>query len=313
MPDGFWIWICVSIVSILVATFIVARNHRRTKRTMESLSEMLDSAIAGTFSESAYDETMLSSIESKMHRYIVSTKLLEDDLASEKDKIKTLISDISHQTKTPIANILLYMQLLGEQDDLPEACKNLAAQAETQVEKLRFLVDSLVKASRLETGIITVNPYVNAVDELLESVCSQAKPAAEEANIHISLEKSGLSACFDTKWTAEAVGNILDNAIKYSPQNSEITVSTVAYEFFCRIDIKDAGIGISEEELPLIFQRFFRSPAVAQKEGVGIGLYLSREIIEAQNGYIKVNSKSGKGALFSVFLPIEQKNNREEQ
>ena len=268
------------------------------------LSEMLGAAIAGTFSESAYDETMLSAVETKMHRYIVSTKLLKDDLASEKDKIKTLISDISHQTKTPIANILLYMQLLGEQGDLPESCKNLATQAEDQVEKLRFLVDSLVKASRLETGIITVTPSENTIDELMESVYLQAKPLADTAGVFLKYEKCGLSACFDHKWTAEAVCNIVDNAIKYSPGSGEVAISASAYEFFCRIDIKDEGLGISEEELPLIFQRFYRSPSVSQKEGVGIGLYLVREIVEAQNGYIKLNSKLGSGSVFSVFLPI---------
>ena len=142
MTDGFWMWVCISIASALVAVFFIARNHFKTKKTMERLSEMISTAIAGTFSESTYDETMLSAVETKMHRYIVSNKLLEDDLASEKDKIKTLISDISHQTKTPIANILLYMQLLGEQDDFPESCKNLAVAYIAEYSQSVFLFES---------------------------------------------------------------------------------------------------------------------------------------------------------------------------
>ena len=106
----------------------------------------------------------------------------------------------------------------------------------------------------------------------------------------------------DGKWTAEALGNLLDNAIKYTREGG-ITVKTTPYELFLRLDITDTGMGIPEEEQAKIFTRFYRSEAVKEQEGVGIGLYLTREIVSRQGGYLKVSSETGKGSTFSVFLP----------
>ena len=110
-------------------------------------------------------------------------------------------------------------------------------------------------------------------------------------------------ACFDVKWTTEAIENIVDNAIKYTPEGGDITLAVTSYELFLRIDIADTGIGIAESEYADIFKRFYRSQAVNTIEGVGIGLYLARQIITGQGGYIKVTSTLGQGTTFSVFLP----------
>lgn len=111
----------------------------------------------------------------------------------------------------------------------------------------------------------------------------------------------------DAKWTVEALGNIVDNAIKYTACRGNVQIKVEQYSFFVKIDIIDDGIGIEKEEIPKIFGRFYRSLSVADQPGVGIGLFLAREIIQAQKGYIKVTSKRGKGSTFSVFLPIAKK------
>ena len=142
------------------------------------------------------------------------------------------------------------------------------------------------------------------MDVLLESAALGVLKKAQNRSVTLIMDvPQNLSACFDLKWTAEALYNILDNALKYTPPGGEIRVTAQAYELFCRIDVSDTGIGISEDEIPKIFSRFYRSSAVSQEEGVGIGLYLSREIITLQGGYIKVSSEPGKGSCFSVFLP----------
>ena len=110
-------------------------------------------------------------------------------------------------------------------------------------------------------------------------------------------------AFFDFKWTLEALANIVENAIKYTPPGGLVTVSTREYEMFVCIDITDNGIGMSEEETAKIFTRFYRSPHVYEEKGVGIGLYLAREIVSKEGGYIKVSSELSKGSVFSVFLP----------
>lgn len=120
----------------------------------------------------------------------------------------------------------------------------------------------------------------------------------------MSVCDTDLHVICDMKWTAEALGNMVDNAIKYTPSGGMVQMKAEQYSFFARIDIVDNGIGIEKEEIPKIFGRFYRSLSVADHQGVGIGLFLAREIIQAQKGYVKVKSEIGKGSIFSVFLPV---------
>ena len=138
---------------------------------------------------------------------------------------------------------------------------------------------------------------------MLFQLQEQYIPAATAKRLSLTVCEADATVCFDPKWTSEAIGNLLDNAIKYTSTGG-ITVSVYTYELFARIDITDTGIGIDEEEFPKIFQRFYRSGQVQDESGVGIGLYLSREILSGENGYIKVSSVPGKGSVFSVYLPL---------
>lgn len=272
----------------------------KMRQQVKRLDEMLDKAIDGSFTESSFDETQLSYLESKLWKYLSSSEISARKTAEEKDKIKTLIADISHQTKTPVSNIRLYTELLTEENLSPEA-QEYAERINNQSEKLTFLITSLVKLSRLETGIITPKPCDSPIAPLLESVISQAKPAAEAKGIEISAEYGEERADFDPKWTAEAVWNIVDNAIKYTDRGS-VKIRVKDYEMFLCVEISDTGRGIPENEQAQIFSRFYRSKETSEAEGVGIGLYLARQIISSQNGYIKVSSEIGKGSVFSVFL-----------
>ena len=270
------------------------------KRILERLDRMLDDGINGTFEESDYEETSLSKLESKWLRYLTSSKQSAQKLEQERKKIQELVSDISHQTKTPLANILLYTQLLQEQP-LDTQSLRLVGEIRQQSEKLEFLIQSLVKTSRLETGTIQLTPTKNEVSGMIVSAIGQIESKAESKQIRIIYTPVSCTAKFDSKWTQEAVFNILDNDVKYSPEASEITVSVKEFELFACISVEDNGIGIPEDELPRIFGRFYRGRNVAEQSGVGIGLYLSRQIIEEQGGYITVES-SGSGAVFKIYL-----------
>ncbi|MBP1761037.1 MAG: histidine kinase [Firmicutes bacterium] len=274
----------------------------KTKQTLKTIGDMVDAAIDGSFVESVYDESALSAVEAKLARYLSICTLSSKNLLTEKDKIKGLISDISHQTKTPIANILLYSQLLSEHE-LPEDCATCVQALSSQAEKLNFLIGALVKMSRLETGIITVSPKQETIQRLLDEVRDQIMLKADTKEVSVVMEDTAANACFDLKWTVEAVCNIVDNAVKYTERGGSIIVKVVPYEMFCRIDIVDNGIGIAPSEQSKIFNRFYRSGDVSQFEGIGIGLYLAREILAAEGGYIKVSSTPGSGSVFSVFLP----------
>lgn len=270
---------------------------------METMGKMLDAAIRGDFLETHFDESVLSAVETKLAHYLAASAVSARNLSAEKEKIKELIGDISHQTKTPLANILLYGQLLGEQE-LPRAARECVEPLNAQAEKLRFLIDALVKTSRLETGILALHTQRCSVAELVNAAAAQIAPLAREKRIRFTCGETEAMARFDPKWTAEALYNLLDNAVKYTPEGGEITVETTAYDLFCRITVTDSGIGVPEEEQARIFARFYRSPAVAHQPGVGIGLYLTRQIAAAEGGYIKVASSPGRGAAFSLFLPM---------
>lgn len=291
----------IYIACIVLLIIVVIAMYVRTSAVLDRIDKMLDQAIENTLVESEFSEEKLSKIEAKLYRFLNIGRLDRQQAAQEKDSIKELISDISHQTKTPVANILLYTQLLEEQGNLGEKERELLHRIFSQTEKLDFLIRSLVKISRLESGIITVAPKKDSVEELLGEI--DFGPAVAKGISFFVENAPGLYAVFDRKWTAEALGNLVDNAVKYTLPGGKVRVSSRAYEMFVCIEVSDSGMGIAQEEITKIFQRFYRSQRTADEKGVGIGLYLAREILRMQGGYIKVSSKLGEGSVFSVFLP----------
>lgn len=288
--------------AICLAAAVVLWDRRRLRRTMRQLDDMLDAAIRDEFRETVFDESMRSSVETKLADYLSASAVSARKVRTEKESIETLVSDISHQTKTPLSNILLYTQLLSEQE-LPESGRDCAAALEKQAEKLRILIDSLVKLSRLESGILIFHPRNEPLFPMLEEAVAQLRPRADEKHITLLLHPTGAEAVFDRKWTAEAVCNLLDNAVKYTPAGGRVAVWVAAYELFCRVDVEDNGPGIPEEEQTRIFGRFYRGQGSQTEEGAGLGLYLVRQIAAGQGGYIKVFSRTGTGTKFSMFLP----------
>lgn len=286
---------------------------KRRRFSYRRLNEMIDSALDGTFAEKSYDESELSKLEVKWQRFLNASLLSRRRIEAERNSIKELVTDISHQLKTPLANILLYTQLLEEQP-LNAESRALAEEIGSQSEKLAFLLQSLVKMSRLESGILALTPVRQDAAVLLEKLVGQARAKAKAKGIVLQTaapdtQETCAEAVFDLKWTLEAVGNIVDNAVKYAPGQSVVTISLRVYELFVCILVADEGVGIPEEERARIFDRFYRGRHVRQEEGIGIGLYLAREIISVQGGYIKAaaNHEAGRGAVFYVYLPRAEK------
>lgn len=276
--------------------------RHREKRTLRTLDAMVEAAQRGDYVPGEWNESLLSAVEHRMADYLDASTVSARNLRQEKETIKTLIGDISHQTKTPIANLLLYAQLLTEQPLSPEG-RACAQAMETQAEKLKTLIEALVKTSRLETGVLALQPVQAPLAPMLAEAVAQLAPKAEEKGIALTLQPTQEEARFDPKWTAEAVCNLLDNGIKYTPAGGRVTVAVRAYELFCRVDVTDTGVGLREEEQAKVFQRFYRGRDAQGEEGVGIGLYLVRQIAAGQGGYVKVTSRPGEGSTFSLFLP----------
>ena len=297
------IWITA--IAVLAAAGVIVYDRLRLRRTMHTMDKMLDDAIRGVFQPAHFDESRLSAVEAKLKQYLDASGTSAARLTEDRARVQGLIADISHQTKTPIANLLLYAGLLADKD-LPDDCRGYVEQLTAQAEKLQFLIESMVKAGRLETGVIAVQPRPADVGALTQAAVQSALPEAERRSVQLSRLPAEVGACFDPKWTQEALGNLIDNAIKYTPAGGSVTVSVTPYELFCRIDVADTGPGIPEDEQGRIFERFYRSPTVRDAQGVGLGLYLAREIAAANGGYIKVTSRPGNGSTFSLFLPKMQ-------
>lgn len=296
--------IAISAGCLLLCGLLLAVSYRGKRRLIENLENMLEAAKNGTFQESRFDESAFSALENQFAAYLQSGEVQARQRAAEEDQIKTLISDISHQTKTPVANIRLYGELLEETSLSPEAREYLSA-LRTQAEKLSFLITSLVKLSRLESGLIKLSPEPGSVRKLVrEAAASYAEKAAAKG-LTLNMEMGDYTAVFDEKWTAEALGNLLDNAVKYTERGG-ITIRAKEYEMFVCVEISDTGTGIAEAEIPRIFARFYRGQKHGGTEGAGIGLYLAREILSGEGGYIRVRSERGRGSVFAVFLPAAQ-------
>lgn len=294
----------------VLAAGIWLYERKKERLLLERLVSMLEKARSGSFRQDKIDETLISSVENSMARFLEDSRLTEENLNQQKARMQTMISDISHQTAIPISNILVYSQLL-EEDCTDPQMKEYGMVIRQQGEKLQFLLDSLVKISRLENGIIQTVPQKRDLGELLYQVKSlmEQKAGEKQISLAVKMDKEKVYAWFDEKWTREALMNLVDNGVKYTPNGGKVTLEVVSYSLFSRIDVRDTGIGIEEEEMPEIFHRFYRSQRVLSEEGVGLGLYLAREIVRSQGGYIKVSSNKGEGTVFSVFLPSEKREN----
>lgn len=223
-------------------------------------------------------------------------------LAKEKEQIKTLISDISHQIKTPIAAANTFAELLSDGELSAEERTEYITTLQMSLGKLTFLTNSLIKMSRLESGIISLKPEKNSLNEIVLQAVKTVYAKAKEKGILITFEcDQAFEAVLDFNWTAEAISNVIDNAVKYTPQGGFVRLQITEYPSFLRLDISDNGVGIPEEEQAKIFGRFYRGKQSVGTDGVGIGLYLTREIINKQNGYMKVSSDEN-GSTFSMFL-----------
>lgn len=223
-------------------------------------------------------------------------------LAQEKEQIKTLISDISHQIKTPIAAANTFAELLSDGELSAEERTEYITTLQMSLGKLTFLTNSLIKMSRLESDIISLKPEKNSLNEIVLQAVKTVYAKAKEKGILITFEcDQAFEAVLDFNWTAEAISNVIDNAVKYTPQGGFVRLQITEYPSFLRLDISDSGVGIPEEEQAKIFGRFYRGKQSVGTDGVGIGLYLTREIINKQNGYMKVSSDEN-GSTFSMFL-----------
>lgn len=301
-----WCTLMFLLMVLLWAVFLIAALHRKLSGFSGRLCTLMDDMTAGKMElpEMEAEESLFYKIN---HRLIRLYEIMEENrhsVAEERAELQELISDIAHQVKTPIANLKMVNATLLEEPVPEEKQKEFLQAVGGELDKLDFLMQAMIKTSRLETGVISLEKKEQPIYDTLAAALGGILLSAEKKRIEVRVD-CGQKLCVshDRKWTGEALFNLLDNAVKYTPSGGRICVSVEKQEMYLKIDIADTGKGIAEQNQGAVFKRFYREETVREVEGIGIGLYLAREIITMQGGYILVLSSPGQGSTFSVFLP----------
>ena len=287
-------------------TLFLVFIRRKLTLFSDALCKQLDDMMSSDREPTQYavEENLFYKIQHRLSRLYEVLRESKSSIAKERADLQELISDISHQVKTPIANLKMIDATLLEQTVSPEKQREFLLAMGGQLDKLDFLMQAMIKTSRLETGVIALAPKVQPLYDTLAAALGGILLNAEKKQIEVTVDcPETVSAAHDRKWTTEALFNILDNAVKYTPAGGKIHVAVACWEMYVKIDISDTGIGIPEQHQGTIFKRFYREDSVHDAPGIGIGLYLTREIITRQAGFIRVSSKVGAGSTFSVCLP----------
>lgn len=252
-----------------------------------------------------YNENLLCRINMISEKAERNMRINMRKIENEKENVKSLVTDISHQLKTPLANVELYNTLLAEEGISDEERLEFLETEGIAIEKLKMLVDSLINISRLEADMISIDKKEENLKECIESAISSVKADAAKKNITIKNDiKEDCILAIDRKWTTEAIFNLLDNAVKYTAPNGKINLSLDNGINYFALNIEDNGIGIDTDEYNDIFKRFYRSrnDIVQNEKGSGVGLYLVRKIMNLQDGNVMVSSEKGKGSTFTLYF-----------
>lgn len=297
----------VLVLALAAAVLGLWLRLRRQRADVEAYAEYIDRALGDLLAERPLDARIAATDDlwghtnERLLRLSQAQMRRTEALQREQRSLQGLVADISHQTKTPLANIQLYLECLehGAED------ASLVAKLGAQVEKLDFLLANMVKISRLETGAVRIQKQQALLADTLADALSVIVPKADAKQIRLSVDyDETMTLNHDRRWTAEALANLLDNAVKYTSAGGSVGVRVVLQPVFVQIAVHDSGKGIARERQGTIFTRFYREPEVHDTEGAGLGLYLARMIVERQGGFIDVVSAPGAGSTFTINLPV---------
>ena len=294
-----------AVIINIMFLYLVIRWYRNSLLVQyQNFLDKTDEILSGKQLKLSYDESLDSAISERLNRIMEISRMQKKAAEQERDIVKSLITNISHQIRTPLANITLYTGLLQERIKDSKSVR-LTDKIENNAGKLEFFMKELLKSSYAEQEIISVSPKIINLDTVIRKSCQSVELDAIKKKIRLIPEYHTCKVYADPKWTEEAFTNILENAVKYSPDGAAVMIQSILYESFVCVRIIDNGIGIPEEEQGKIFQRFYRGSNVTDRQGFGIGLYLAREVLKKQQGYIKVKSALNRGTTVEVFLSRE--------
>lgn len=308
-----WMWIAAGAVLGAGASsaLVLYIQRRRRAAELEELAGLVRDVLDDREIEekAAGEETLYGRIEHMLVRIQRMTRGRQEELTESRSRVQKLITEIAHQMRTPLANGGTYLELLeGElserEDPVADPVPMYLEALRSSQEKLRFLTEEFIRISRLENNIIRIRKEERDIAGTIGDALAQVRPMAEEKGVRISEHlPEGLSCPHDPGWFGEALWNVLDNAVKYSQEGGRIWVEASRGELYLTIRVADEGIGIDEGEEARVFQRFYRGRRTASYEGLGVGLYLAREITARHGGFVEIQRRY-PGVEVRVCLPI---------
>lgn len=297
--------LCALIGNYACTQVLARRLQRFSDELCETIARMMESDASLPVPRDS--EALFDRISQRLLRLQTVQQSQRRRLDEERQALQGLVSDIAHQVRTPMSNLQMLCDTLLEQSLSDEERSAFLGTMRVQTDKLAFLIEALVKTSRLETGLVHIEKRLSPVYDTVAQALSGIVTAVEQKGITVTVDcPENLQLPHDGRWTAEALFNLLDNAVKYAPVGGKVRLTVTSGEMFTVFSVHDNGPGIPESQQAQVFQRFYRAPSAHEIPGIGLGLYLAREIVTRQGGYIRLSSTPGQGAEFSIMLPLRE-------
>ena len=289
-----------SFIIIIFYTIFLIKYNQNTKKEALLMQKYMDNILIDNYNIdiNTYDDNVLSSLKDDIYKMTIKLKNMADN--SNKD-LATTLSDISHQLKTPLTSLFVFNEILKQDNLDSKTRKEILEKSEKQLERIKWLITSLLKMSQLDSGSITLQKDKVNLQKLINESCEPFLISLDLKNVklQINIDKKAFVIC-DKNWTIEAISNIVKNALEHVKENGTITIQSITNPIYLKLEIIDDGEGIKAEEINHIFERFYHGNK--NKDSIGIGLNMSKMIIEKQKGHIEVESKLNKGTKFSIYF-----------
>lgn len=294
--------IILIILALLILIIYIKYNYSKDKKLNE-ITRYIEEINSGNYKLDIDDNTEdeLSILKNEIYKTTVMLKEVAENSLQDKVNLKDSLSDISHQLKTPLTSIIIMIDNILDNPEMDKEIKiGFIKDIKREIININFLVNSILKLSKLEANSVKFNNNVINLQEVINASIKNVSVLCDLKNIKIIEEQNkNIKIICDFKWQVEAITNILKNCVEHSKENSKINISYEENKIYSKIEIKDYGSGIDKDDLPYIFNRFYKGKN-SSSESVGIGLALAKSIIENNNGYINVESEVNKGTIFII-------------
>lgn len=291
------------LATLLLGGFLILFFSFYTKKRyedIESLNDYLTKVLSGDDTDEIFDqkEGEISILKSNIYKTTTTLKYQKEMLSKDKKRMADAIANISHQLKTPLTSMMVMNDLLKDEEDKEKQKEFLSTQS-NQLDRMNWLIQTLLKLSKIDAGTVSMKKETVMLSDLLKEVIRPFEIQMDLKSIKYVNTATDLTINCDKNWTIEAIQNIVKNCIEHMDEGGTLTIGSNDTNIYSEITISDTGSGISEDDLAHIFERFYKGKN-AGKDSVGIGLSLSKSIIESQKGDILVSSKEGEGTTFVI-------------